>query len=206
MSAFHTPAPHRRVRGFLGEDLVERLLAYACDNQDRFLPGRVSYGPDARTDPQIRSAAVLRDLGPLMDPLTARFRAIADWAVAEMKLSPFSVETLEIELAAHGDGAFFRQHIDTQTQCPGSASTRVLTGVYYFHALPKGFSGGALRLYPLVPLPEADRHWQDIEPERDMLVLFPSWAPHEVLPVSCPSGVFAEYRFAINCWYRRTRA
>lgn len=207
MSDFHRQAPYRSVRGFLGEDLVERLLAYALDNRDSFVPAGINT-PDgeSRQDPQIRVAAVLRDLGPLKDLLISRFRPVGDWAAAEMKLSPFSADHLEIELVAHGDGAFFRRHIDTQMYNPGGSGVRVLTGVYYFHALPKGFSGGALRLYPLIPVPETDRHCQDIEPERDMLLLFPSWAPHQVLPVSCPSGAFADYRFAVNCWYRMQRA
>jgi Rps23 Pro-64 3,4-dihydroxylase Tpa1-like proline 4-hydroxylase len=43
----------------------------------------------------------------------------------------------------------------------------------------------------------------DIEPANDTLVFFPSWYPHEVLPVSCPSGRFEDSRFAINCWVHR---
>jgi len=44
----------------------------------------------------------------------------------------------------------------------------------------------------------------NIEPGRNGPLMFPSWAPHEVMPVNCPSGRFADSRFAINCWvYRR---
>jgi Rps23 Pro-64 3,4-dihydroxylase Tpa1-like proline 4-hydroxylase len=46
----------------------------------------------------------------------------------------------------------------------------------------------------------------DIAPEPNSLVLFPSWAPHEVLLVRCPSGRFEDSRFAINCWIYRARA
>lgn len=206
MSVFETLAPYRIVRGFLGEDLVEQLLAHAQAHRDRFTPAKVGYKEATRVDEQIRSSAVLRDLGPLADLLTARFRAIADWAAAEMKISPFSADHLEIQLVAHGDGAFFGRHIDTHMHPPSASKTRILTGVYYFHAVPKRFTGGALRLYPLVHKPGMDQPYQDIEVERDMLLLFPSWAPHEVRPVACPSGVFADYRFAINCWYCKARA
>jgi hypothetical protein len=43
----------------------------------------------------------------------------------------------------------------------------------------------------------------DIEPEYDTLVFFPSWSPHEVLPVHVPSGRFMDSRFDINCWIHR---
>jgi Rps23 Pro-64 3,4-dihydroxylase Tpa1-like proline 4-hydroxylase len=34
---------------------------------------------------------------------------------------------------------------------------------------------------------------------------FPSWAPHEVMPISCPSKRFTDSRFAINYWVYRAR-
>ena len=44
---------------------------------------------------------------------------------------------------------------------------------------------------------------QEIEPRFDRAVFFPSWFPHEVLPVHCGSGAFADGRFAISCWVRK---
>jgi Rps23 Pro-64 3,4-dihydroxylase Tpa1-like proline 4-hydroxylase len=78
--------------------------------------------------------------------------------------------------------------------------------VYYFHRKPKAFFGGQLRLYPLIKA-EAGAYvdaeagaYVDIEPQSDSVVFFPSWFPHEVLPVHCESGAFADGRFSINCW------
>jgi Rps23 Pro-64 3,4-dihydroxylase Tpa1-like proline 4-hydroxylase len=48
---------------------------------------------------------------------------------------------------------------------------------------------------------EADAPFHDVEPLHNSLVVFPAWLPHEVLKVSCPSGRFADSRFAINCWF-----
>lgn len=45
-----------------------------------------------------------------------------------------------------------------------------MTGVYYFSATPRVFSGGGVRL---VPAERGGAH-VDIEPECDMLLLFPS--------------------------------
>lgn len=86
----------------------------------------------------------------------------------------------------------------------------MLSAVYYFHALPKGFSGGQLRLFRFgadhtAAQSELANH-VDLEPVRNSLIAFPSWAYHEVRPVSCPSGDFADFRFALNCWYCRTLA
>ena len=90
------------------------------------------------------------------------------------------------------------------TELPDARSDRALTGVFYFHRQPKGFSGGELRLYA-IGRAEDDRRYVDLTPGSDTLLLFPSWAPHEVRPVSCPSGAFLDSRFAINCWYRHRR-
>ena len=99
------------------------------------------------------------------------------------------------------DGAFFRRHIDTRVHADPeiSGNPRMLSGVYYFHAEPRGFEGGALRLYPAV---STERH-RDIDPQANALLVFPSWAPHEVMPVQCPSGAWEDSRLAINCWIHR---
>jgi Rps23 Pro-64 3,4-dihydroxylase Tpa1-like proline 4-hydroxylase len=59
-----------------------------------------------------------------------------------------------------------------------------------------------LRIYAFADEKETGA-FVDIEPTNDTLVFFPSWFPHEVLPVACPSGRFEDSRFAINCWVRR---
>jgi len=202
MRALEQPAPHRLIRGFLGEDMVERLLAHAAARRDDFEVTTI--GAEGRVDPNIRVSRVLRDLGPLREELEARFRAVMDEAVATLRLSPFVSTRLELELVAHGDGAFYGRHIDTRTGANDAATERVLTAVHYFHALPKGFDGGELRLHSFRPVDQGGR-FVDIEPERDLLLLFPSWAPHEVRPIRCPSGAFMDSRFAINCWFRRAR-
>lgn len=197
---FERIPPHCIVDGFLGEDLIQRLLAYALAKEHDFQPTGVGNRRDPRIDPEMRISSVLRDFGELHDELKARFRAAAPKAMADLGLLPFELAKCEIELVAHGDGAFYKRHIDTITVLPDAKTERAMTGVLYFHAMPKGFEGGRLRLYALE---HSGQHYVDIEPECDRLLLFPAWAPHEVLPIACPSGEFAKSRFAINCWYRR---
>jgi Rps23 Pro-64 3,4-dihydroxylase Tpa1-like proline 4-hydroxylase len=44
-----------------------------------------------------------------------------------------------------------------------------------------------------------------LEPRNNRLIAFPSFVPHEVRRVACPSGEFADSRFAINVWLSRAR-
>ncbi|MGZ8337145.1 MAG: 2OG-Fe(II) oxygenase [Allosphingosinicella sp.] len=119
-------------------------------------------------------------------------------------LKPFHVSRLETELVVYNDGTHFRPHYDTFRD--GAAhSDRLLTGVYYFHAEPKGFTGGELRLYRFGATEAAPGDYVDIEPEQNTLLVFPSWSTHEVRTVHCPSGRYGDSRFAMNCWLERAR-
>ena len=117
-------------------------------------------------------------------------------------MTPFEPYKVELELVTNNEGAFFKPHIDTFMANARKASDRVLSVVYYFYAEPKAFSGGALRLYAF-GTQEDDGKFADVEPEQNTLVAFPSWALHEVLPVSCPSRRFSDSRFNVNCWVHR---
>jgi Rps23 Pro-64 3,4-dihydroxylase Tpa1-like proline 4-hydroxylase len=114
-------------------------------------------------------------------------------------IKPFIPEKIEVELAAHGDRAFFKRHTDTVTHIGHEGRGRIISSVYYFYSLPKSFSGGVLRLHSLAASGEKGT-FVDIEPDYDKLVFFPSFFPHEVLPVKCASGEFLHSRFAINFW------
>jgi SM-20-related protein len=116
---------------------------------------------------------------------------------------PFVPEQIELELAAHRDGGFYRTHIDTHTgpAQEGDGRDRMLTMVYYFHRTPRAFSGGEIALYPFVPGGDPVL----IEPADNRLVAFPSLALHEVRPVACPGDDWADARFAVNIWFARQR-
>ena len=207
MRAFEEPPPHHRIAGLMGSAMVERLLELALTREGEFVATRVGNGNGngGLVNPSIRSSLLLRDFGELRPELEARFTAVLDEVVRVLRLSPLRLHHLELELVAHNEGAFYDEHIDTFTAQPDARSDRALTGVYYFHRPPKAFSGGDLRLHAIAPAADGTRHFTDIPPDQDMFVLFPSWVPHEVRKVSCPSGAFADSRFAINCWYRSGR-
>lgn len=197
-SALAAIPPHLLIQDAFGAATARRLLAFALASEGRFAETTVSR--QNIDNKQIRRSRRIRDFGELQDELHAKFMALLPHAMTTLRLAPFSVHHLSMELVAHGDGDFYQRHIDTFVSDEKAASDRILTGVYYFHASPKAFTGGALRLHSISPA-EAGGGYVDIEPPNDSLLLFPAWAPHEVCRISCPSGDFAQSRFAINCWY-----
>jgi Rps23 Pro-64 3,4-dihydroxylase Tpa1-like proline 4-hydroxylase len=159
-----------------------------------------SEGPVLR--PQIRNSLTLprAELEAWTPMLRERISARLPSLCAGFGVKPGEIGSLEFEAVVYRDGAFYRRHIDTVKGGPEARHRpRILSAVYYFHAEPRGFEGGALRLYPAA---SAERHL-DIDPQANALLVFPSWAPHEVMPVRCPSGAWEDARLAINCWMHR---
>lgn len=208
--------PFARIFEFLPDAEHWELLNWVISIRDEFRPAMISKGRprrEARVDPERRIGLTTRRLGPLQKMLRERLLAALPELMQRTGTRGPPPTSLELELAAHPDGAFYGPHIDIpvgkgrQPSGAKAGEDRVLSAVYYFYGKPKAFSGGQLRLYSFGPTPgigEARRRHVDIEPLRNSLVAFPSWAPHEVRPINCPSGDFPDYRFAVNCWYCRT--
>jgi Rps23 Pro-64 3,4-dihydroxylase Tpa1-like proline 4-hydroxylase len=192
--------PHLVIHDFLEEDTVAELLAYTLAHEHAFQPTTV--GPEKRPNPTIRISLATRDLGPFKPMLKSKLLDLVPDLVAKLRMTPVTMPKLELQLVAHGDGAFYKPHIDIKTAANPSG-IRLLSGVYYFHVRPKAFTGGVLRLYDIGD--PAMTTFADIEPAHNTLVVFPSWVPHEVTPVSCPSYRFVDSRFAINCWIYRSK-
>lgn len=189
--------PHALICDFLPETAAEELLDWAIANEDEFVPTIVGVGSKATVDVKHRRSLSVRRFGPVEDHLRKQAMARAAELVASVKMNAVDIESAELELVAHGDGAHYGRHIDTFAASDGGA--RVLSAVYYAFRRPKGYSGGALRLHRFDPM-GADEAWLDIEPEHNSLLVFPSWAPHEVRLVTCASGRFEDSRFAVNIW------
>jgi Rps23 Pro-64 3,4-dihydroxylase Tpa1-like proline 4-hydroxylase len=190
-------APHLVVPNFLSAEDHSNLLRWTLENESSFVAARVHTG----VDDKLRRALVMQDIGPFKMPLAKAASSQYRGWLTQMNLPHFDVSGMELELAAHNDGAHFTRHTDTQTVM-GQGSHRALSAVYYFHREPKRFTGGQLRLFSA-----NDETYTDIEPTQNTLAVFPSFVPHQVMPIACPSQDFADSRFAINCWLHvRTRA
>jgi Rps23 Pro-64 3,4-dihydroxylase Tpa1-like proline 4-hydroxylase len=110
---------------------------------------------------------------------------------AELGLEPFEFERIEMHLTSHNHGEFYKPHIDNGK---GVLKNRVITFVYYFHAIPKKFEGGQLLFLRNQPKPLI------VEPTNNSIVFFNSSLLHAVHPVNCPSGAFEDGRFTLNGW------
>jgi len=188
--------PYVVLQDFLDGNTVAGLLEYATSHQLDFVPSSI----EAKgIDSSYRVSMVLPDLGRYGSLFDAKILDLVPDLVARMRATPVREPKIETELAVHGDGAFYKRHVDTKTgHYPDAARIRILSCVYYFYAEPRAFTGGALRLHSIGGK-KGDR-FVDIEPLRNSLLAFLAWAPHEVLPVACPSKKFIDSRFAINCW------
>jgi len=195
--------PWHQYSGFLEPQAHAALLEWTLANRHRFKQSGVTEGVDLSR----RISEKLCDLGPLHGVVEKRVRDKLPDIFSRTGGRPFEVEHVELEIAAHGDGAFFARHTDMPTG-PGrkplggddtGLQDRLVSAVYYYHREPKGFSGGALRLYGFDARDDS-ADYVEIEPEQNSLVVFPSWVSHEVTKVSCPSGDFKDCRFAVNAW------
>jgi Rps23 Pro-64 3,4-dihydroxylase Tpa1-like proline 4-hydroxylase len=195
-------------RNFLGQEDRLALLQWVASNETRFEESRLAGGV---LNPEKRVSKVLRDLGPLRGLLESKVREISDQTFSLLGVRPFPVDMVELELAAHLDGAHFAPHSDIpigpgRKPLGGDGSgqfERLISCVYYFYNEPKHFSGGELRLHRFGSTDEADMI--DIEPSQNSLVAFPSWVTHEVRQVRCPPNTFRSARYAVNCWVCKRR-
>jgi Rps23 Pro-64 3,4-dihydroxylase Tpa1-like proline 4-hydroxylase len=203
--------PYAQLTDFLPAEELSSLLEWVLAHQDRFAPATIMSGDQAVVNAEWRVGLTCRDLGPLEPQLRKRMLDALPVVMAKTGAAGPEPSTLELELAAHGDGAHYRPHTDLPIGARRKQRTigddRVLSSVLYFHAEPKGFSGGALRLFRLGAEETGDEsEFVEIPPLRNSLVVFHSWIRHEVRPVRCPSREFRDYRFALNCWFRRKLA
>jgi SM-20-related protein len=201
--------PYLVLRDFLGDRLVAELFDFAVSREADFRPARILGSVVKPTARKAWTMGDMRDFGRLM---RAKICNRLPEIVAALQVTPVDRPNVGLELVAYRDGGFYSRHIDTlarsklgETPIAGEKQLIVvLSGIYYFHAQPKGFTGGELRLYPFGD-PRSSGSFVDIEPAHNTLVVFPSWASHEVMPVSCASGRFRDSRFSVNYFIREER-
>ncbi len=180
---------------FLNPFDQDRLLKYVFGQAANFVPTTTSTGAI-----DYRKSMILYQLDEFHDSMIDRVQAVLPIVFEALKLTPFPVSQVEIQLTAHNDGNYYKIHNDSGSN---DAATRIVSYVYYFNREPKGFSGGALRLYDwnFEQGDDINSH-TTIEPENNSIVFFPSHYLHEVLPVVCASRQFADSRFTLNGWIR----
>ena len=188
------------LQNYFSEELNAEILAYAVKRQLDFKPSLIYVkGVQKRSD--LRISLTLKDLGPYKKIMQDSIREVIPVLTESLKITRFEVGDIDMEFAAYGDGALFKSHIDTAVH-KKTENPRVISAVYYFHSSPKRFEGGNLRFYALL-IGKGDEISKDILPDNNSLLAFPSFVPHEVLPVTAPEADFKDWRFAVNCWIHK---
>lgn len=194
---------HAVIDGFLDDATARRLLDHALAGHGLFAPAVVTEGGADHVAPEHRKAWVTNNLGPAGSTFVAAVETHFDDLCSALGLAPFPIAAWDMGMAAHRDGGFFREHIDTMTaeNRGAQAGDRIVSLVYYLHRPRAAFTGGDLVLRPFVGRVGEVR----IAPKHHRLVAFPSFARHEVEPIRVPGNAWEDARFSINCWLLRAR-
>jgi SM-20-related protein len=190
---------------FLAPQELEQLTAYALQHEADFRTSEVVLPEADRgvVNYEHRRSRVLMELGAQQELILERIRTVLPQVLESLAMENFSIASAEMQITASNDGDFFHFHSDSGSE---RVASRYLTFVYFFHHQPAGFEGGELRIHDARL--EGARYvsegsYQTIVPRQNQIVFFPCELMHEITPVKCPSGLFADSRFTLNGWLRR---
>jgi hypothetical protein len=178
-------SPYLLLENFVDETQLAELVKFALASERNFAAAGDG------------GAFALRDLGRFSGLFRDRIRSLVPQLTTAFGIGDFAIGDVDCVLSAENDGA--ASELDDEEE--GDATGRAISYAFYFHGEPKRFSGGAFRLYN-AGLPGVTAA-AEIEPRNNSILFFPSRCPHEVLPLRCPSGRFADSRFAVIGSVRR---
>ena len=189
---------------FLGPGEYGEILALALAAEDEFKAGQVSTNNLDTYNPEYRQNQVVMHFGGTVHSRLLQNRLLIWFPLLARNfgIPMFPLRELESQLTAASNNQFYKVHCDDGPDIP-----RVLSCVYYLFREPRGFAGGNLRLYDCIEDDGGSRRpaetFTTIEPLANRMVVFPSLEFHEAMPARCPSGEFADCRFAITSWLQR---
>jgi Rps23 Pro-64 3,4-dihydroxylase Tpa1-like proline 4-hydroxylase len=190
---------------FLAPQELDALTQYVLARETEFqLSEVVSPGVSGGgIDYEYRRSRVLLDLGPHQDVIVNRIQGSLPRFLERLGHDRFPISRWEVQITASNDGDYFRWHSDNGQE---EVASREITFVYFFHREPKTFRGGDLRIYDSFwqnGRYEPTENYRNIVPRQNQMVFFVSSLAHEITPVECPSGAFADSRFTVNGWIHR---
>jgi SM-20-related protein len=187
---------------FLAAQEVDQLTRFTLEHESEFRASEV-VSPTAAggvINYEHRRSCVLMNLGPHQDLILERIRTVLPQVLKELGMEQVPIAGVEAQITASGDGDFFRFHSDNGSE---RVANRYLTFVYFFQREPRPFVGGELRIHDASLDGDqyvSDGAYQTIVPQQNQIVFFPCELLHEVTPVECSSGLFADSRFTLNGW------
>ncbi|MFM9266712.1 2OG-Fe(II) oxygenase [Tychonema sp. BBK16] len=190
---------YAQIDNFLTVAEKNKLMKYVLAKESAFVTTSTSTNAD-----DYRRSMVLHSFPEFSELMINRIKAILPDVLRKLNLPSFSMGNIETQLTMHNDNNYYKLHNDSGSP---ETATRFFTYVYYFNREPKAFWGGELQIYDSKienNFYVAADSFKTVEPRNNSIVFFLSRYMHEVLPVSCPSKAFADSRFTINGWVRRT--
>ncbi len=197
------PSRQRRARYVVIDDFLSAaehrdMIELATASEERFIAGTV-----AGNYSEHRQNLVIPSFGESAHAKLIQNRVLVWYPMLAKALGVpvVPLRMVESQLTAARSRQFYKLHADLGPDCP-----RELSCIYYFHRQPRGFAGGELRLYDCIEQGGESRPadtFEVVAPISNRLVVFPSGELHEAMPVRCPSGEFADSRFAITTWLHR---
>jgi Rps23 Pro-64 3,4-dihydroxylase Tpa1-like proline 4-hydroxylase len=186
-----------KYRSALSGEVCARVLSLALNNASGFSASG-TYGDNKGPvggHAHRHSVSLKRELFLQVAPV---FEQLVHELMAEvckgLDLAPFPIASIDLGMTAHNDGDYYLWHQDEYSE---QGNPRIISFVYYFHKMPRAFSGGELGLYP------KNQPAEIIMPENNLLVFFRSTELHEVKKVSNAGGVFENSRFSVHGFIRR---
>ncbi|KJE35839.1 hypothetical protein UF64_06920 [Thalassospira sp. HJ] len=174
------------------QKVYEILFAEATRSEEEYVEDKVVINGMATCDRKFRYSyrkqlsreyedLYLTHLMPLLEKTVPKLGI--GWPTARPPSKKFS-------LCRHG--AYFLPHQDH------GYHDRMVSIVYHMHQLPRMFKGGQLAVFDTdYETKQALDKFTLYDFQPNMLAIFPSWAMHEVLPVSLPNDEFQHGRFAV---------
>jgi Rps23 Pro-64 3,4-dihydroxylase Tpa1-like proline 4-hydroxylase len=192
------PAPFVRTTEFLSRAERDFVLDLALAHQGRMKAATVGGDAD-RYEPGTRSAWVSsRGLEAQIPWFLPRVREALPDVLPRLAMAPFPPGEIALQMTAHRTGGFYKVHRDSGED---SSRERRVSYVYYFHRMPRRFTGGDLLLYDTDLRNDGyAAAFTRVETVDNSIVFFPSAYCHQVTTVRCETDEFGDGRFTLNGW------
>ncbi len=199
------PAPFLYKENYLTNDELAHIWKTVKNNKNSFDHSELSTdSTKGKIDNDYRKSVTLygnklKDIsGWFLEKISSDLSDICSYITIE----PFLPSLREIQLTRHGNNEFFKIHQDSGDK--PNIRTRTLTFVYYFHTIPRAFSGGEILLFDTdTKEDKCGKHFTKLTPANNSIVFFSSNYFHQVTPVYLKNDIFENGRFAIHGWLHK---
>lgn len=174
-----------KIRSFLTQSNRNQVFSMICDLKPKFVPTQIranNNGTPNTINRDFRRSSQIREFPPWQDFFFSMITALIPDFCSHYDIPLFTPNRKSCLLDRTGHGEFFRPHKDDY-----GMPNCTMTFVYYVHT--SQFEGGKL------VFPEKN---ETVDPEDNMLVMFPSGWLHEIQEVICIPDDFEKGRFTIH--------